>query len=91
MGHFSAAGWTLLAIGVVLIPLWAAYIMEWKGSVWKNIKNAAKPKENWGPKSAALKNEWQKFKADRRDARECASKITNHGKFRRFVAGVLGF
>lgn len=55
----------MLAIGVVLVPLWAAYIIEWKSPVWGNIKQASKPKENWGPKAMVLQSEWRKFKTDK--------------------------
>lgn len=87
---FVAAGWTLLAIGVVLVPLWAAYIIEWKSSVRKGLKLAIQPKANWGPKSPALYNEWKKFKANKQEQREVANKITCHGRFRRFLRSAFG-
>lgn len=87
----SAAGWTLLAIGVVLVPLWAAYIIDGKCPSLKNLKAATKPKHNWGPKSPALKNEWKKFQTDRRDQRAAADKITQHGRIRRCLRSAFGF
>lgn len=88
---FLAAGWTLLGIGVILVPLWAIYIIEWKSPVGRNIKQASRPKDNWGPKSLALKNEWEKFKTDRKETRAAANKITNHGRLRRAMRSVFGF
>lgn len=79
---FSAAGWILLAIGVVLVPLWAIYIMDFKSNVYSSVRNATIPKDNWGPKSPALKREWLKFKADLRETRAAANKISKGGFWR---------
>lgn len=80
----------MLAIGVILVPLWAVYITEWKSPVKKHIRLATKPKDNWGPKAPGLKNEWKKFKADRQEQREVANKITCHGRFQRFFRAIFG-
>lgn len=75
---------------MILVPLWAAYIIEWKSPISQNIKKAAQPKDNWGPKSVALRNEWEKFKADRRETRESLNKISGSGKLRQFMSTVFG-
>lgn len=68
-----------MAIGLILVPLWAAYIIEWRAPLWENIKAASRPKDNWGPKSVALKGEWEKFKVEKEN------RISGRGRLRGFL------
>lgn len=80
---FSVAGWILLAIGLLMVPLWAVFIIECKAPLWENIKAASKPKENWGPKSVATKRDWEKFKDEK-----CQS-IIDKKKFQEFLRALF--
>ncbi|XP_033214270.1 sodium-dependent nutrient amino acid transporter 1-like isoform X2 [Belonocnema kinseyi] len=74
-----AAGWTLLAFGVLQLPFWLIYtiITKRRSGMSKMIQEAFKPSKEWGPIKASDLASWRIFKDAKRQKREkrCASKI----------------
>ncbi|RWS04481.1 sodium- and chloride-dependent glycine transporter 2-like protein, partial [Dinothrombium tinctorium] len=61
----DSIGWCLTAFIVFQIPFWAliAIFKQNKGdTMWEKLKLAIKSTEHWGPKEAALKEEWRILK-----------------------------
>ncbi|XP_029173795.1 sodium-dependent nutrient amino acid transporter 1-like isoform X1 [Nylanderia fulva] len=67
-----AAGWTLLALGILPLPLRMIYVgIQNKDKTWLNI---IKPNVDWGPKDPKKYNEWKDFKQSKEISRMCAIK-----------------
>lgn len=58
------AGWVIFAIGIVLVPLWAVYLIGLRSPL-SNLRKAFVPSAKWGPKDAKKYQEWVLFKAQR--------------------------
>ncbi|XP_026470122.1 sodium-dependent nutrient amino acid transporter 1-like [Ctenocephalides felis] len=69
---YYAAGWTMLAVGILQVPLWAIwiYLKNRKHSINDTLKNVFTPNEKWGPKSNKIRKEWIKFKTSAKERRE---------------------
>ncbi|XP_014476330.1 PREDICTED: sodium-dependent nutrient amino acid transporter 1-like isoform X2 [Dinoponera quadriceps] len=67
-----AAGWTLLALGVIPFPL--GIIVVGIRNRDKACTNIFKPSADWGPKDPKKYNEWRDFKQSKRISRACANK-----------------
>ncbi|CAL1682502.1 unnamed protein product [Lasius platythorax] len=67
-----AAGWTLLALGLLPFPLGMILVgIQNKDKTWLNI---IKPSANWGPKDPKQYNKWRDFKQSKKISRTCAKK-----------------
>ncbi|KAH0947337.1 hypothetical protein HN011_003802 [Eciton burchellii] len=67
-----AAGWMLLALGILPFPLTMIIVgIRNKG---KQCSSIFKPSADWGPKDPKRYNEWTCFKQSKRIARVCANK-----------------
>lgn len=57
-----ALGWTVSAIGIAQLPIWAgvAYLRRYLNPSLK-INSPLKPMPNWGPRNPKLFEEYQKF------------------------------
>ncbi|KAG7209784.1 hypothetical protein KM043_011402 [Ampulex compressa] len=73
-----AAGWTLLAFGVLQIPFWLIYTIVRKRSLGmpKMISTAFKPSSEWGPKNHRELASWREFKDKMRKSREKPFRFT---------------
>lgn len=60
---FTAIGWTISAIGIIQLPLWAAYaVIKQKGNTFsEKIRNAFQPNPKWGPKDPIKYEKYQKY------------------------------
>lgn len=59
---FSALGWTISAMGIIQLPIWAVYaVLKAKGQGIDKISNAFKPQPNWGPQNPELFEQYQKY------------------------------
>ncbi|XP_011346370.1 sodium-dependent nutrient amino acid transporter 1-like isoform X1 [Ooceraea biroi] len=67
-----AAGWTLLCIGVLQIPLWMLIAMLKKRELpcMQMVKAAFAPVDGWGPQEVQQRKNWKIFKEERARARE---------------------
>ncbi|XP_072761035.1 sodium-dependent nutrient amino acid transporter 1 isoform X2 [Anoplolepis gracilipes] len=67
-----AAGWTILCIGVLQIPLWMliAMLKNRKLPLAEMLKKAFVPANGWGPREVQQCKEWRIFKEERAKARE---------------------
>ncbi|XP_033336012.2 sodium-dependent nutrient amino acid transporter 1 isoform X1 [Megalopta genalis] len=66
------AGWLLLGLGVVQLPLWAVIInIQNKG---KSCLDSLKPSPDWGPKDPVKHKQWIEFKNAKRISRMELSK-----------------
>lgn len=61
--HISAIGWTVSAIGLIQLPLWAVYaVIKQKGdTLGEKIRNAFHAKPNWGPTDPATLEKYHKY------------------------------
>ncbi|EFN62066.1 Uncharacterized sodium-dependent transporter CG3252 [Camponotus floridanus] len=67
-----AAGWTLLGLGVLPLPLGMILVgIRNKDNIWLNM---AKPSTNWGPKDSKKYNKWRDFKQSKKISQTCAKK-----------------
>lgn len=67
-----AAGWSLLAFGVLQLPLWLIYTILTKRKLGlpKMIKKAFTPSKDWGPFKASDLADWRAFKDAKKQKRE---------------------
>ncbi|XP_050448006.1 sodium-dependent nutrient amino acid transporter 1-like isoform X1 [Cataglyphis hispanica] len=67
-----AAGWTILCIGVLQIPLWMliAMLKNRKLPLAQMLKRAFVPANGWGPREVQQCKDWRIFKEERAKARE---------------------
>ena len=58
----SDAGYGLLGLAVIQVPIWAIYELFRvpKPSFGGKLKGVFKPTDNWGPKNPRIKAEWMK-------------------------------
>ncbi|KAM0724567.1 Sodium-dependent nutrient amino acid transporter 1 [Formica fusca] len=67
-----AAGWSLLALGLLPFPLGMILVgIRNKDKTWLNM---IKPNANWGPKDQKKYNKWRDFKQSKTISRTCAKK-----------------
>ncbi|XP_020283025.1 sodium-dependent nutrient amino acid transporter 1-like isoform X2 [Pseudomyrmex gracilis] len=66
-GSAHAAGWTILCIGVLQIPLWMiiAMLKNRELSFLQMVKKAFAPASRWGPQEVQQRKNWEIFKEER--------------------------
>lgn len=84
--EYVVAGWTLLAIGVIQLPIWFIYAFAHNTkttSVCSAIGKTFKPTENWGPCDPQMLVEWLKYKEDGKQKFRLAARNANHSAWKR--------
>lgn len=66
---FLVVGWTLFAIGLCLIPLWAIYLIDIRKPI-VSLKRSLKPKKSWGPKSPTVHQDWITYTERKREEKK---------------------
>lgn len=84
----TALGWTISAIGILQVPLWATYaIVKQKGdTLTDKIRGAFRPKANWGPTDPATFERYQKYVSNF----ENSQVITSNNIFARIKRNIFG-
>lgn len=84
-----ALGWTISAMGIVQVPLWATYaILKQKGSTFgEKFRRAFKPQANWGPKNPELFERYQKYVTAYEDQQCLLSEGNILVRFKRHIFG----
>ncbi|XP_031631151.1 sodium-dependent nutrient amino acid transporter 1-like [Contarinia nasturtii] len=61
-----AIGWTISAIGLMQLPLWAVYtVIKQNGDTWsEKIRNSFHPNSKWGPVDPVTMEKYQKYIAN---------------------------
>ncbi|KAG7209786.1 hypothetical protein KM043_011404 [Ampulex compressa] len=73
-----AAGWILLALGIVQLPVWV--IITRLQNRDKSVFHILKPDVNWGPKDPKKYKEWKAFKESKRMSRAASDMSTKKSK-----------
>ena len=62
LSKFSDAGYCLLGLAVIQVPIWAIYELFRvpKPTFGGKLKGVFRPTDNWGPKNPRVKDEWMK-------------------------------
>lgn len=79
--EYVAAGWAILAVGAVQLPIWFVYAYAQSSktaSACRAIGKSFKPNENWGPSKPQDRIEWLKFKEEAKQKRRLAARNANH-------------
>lgn len=81
-------GWTISAIGILQLPLWACHaIVRQKGdTLHEKIVGAFKPKENWGPKDPTNLERYKKYVANFENNQAFGDKSLT-GRMKRHIFG----
>lgn len=89
MCAYLALGWTISGMGIVQLPIWAAYaIFKQKGSTFgEKFRSAFKPQTNWGPKNPELFERYQKYVTSYEDQQRLLPRGNLLVRFRRHVFG----
>lgn len=91
--EYVAAGWTILAIGAIQLPIWYVYAYahtDSKSSACSKLWKAFKPTEEWGPRNPQKRIEWLKFKEEAKQRHRLAARNANHSALRRKIYLLFG-
>lgn len=86
---FLAVGWTITALGLIQLPLWAVYaVIKQKGDSWSDkIRMAFRPTLNWGPTDPKTLEKYQMYTANWRDEINANPPTNLWQKFKQKVYG----
>lgn len=91
---YIIAGWSIFYLAMLQIPLWFAWSFYQNAKVY-HLSAAFRKTFNcttvWGPRLAANKTEWQKYREEMKERSRCKAKASNHSKLRRRITTALGF
>lgn len=85
--EYVVAGWSLLLIGVVQLPIW--YVYSCVQSIG-TTSGALTPNKNWGPSNPEKRIEWLKYKEEAKQRHRVAARNANHSGLRRNLYLLFG-